>query len=276
MDCSHRKLSRIHLPKLPVLLGVIWIVAAGCRTPPGSKESVDPLKVGNTVVSIAVHQNGGTVPTLLNLHDDENTSVTAGRIALHDFPGRLLELQHSGKRLVEFELGGHRYRFDPNRVFSDAGVQATLERTGSYDPEAGRVVRDFARALLKNYDLNRQPVIVALHNTSGRGLAIDSYQPGARLETAAGRVYASSHRAPGDFFYVTDPRFFDYLAARDFNVILQDDATVTDDGSASVYFGALGIPYVNIEADLNHLTEQVEMVRVVLEMLKELQLAPEE
>jgi len=53
-------------------------------------------------------------------------------------------------------------------------------------------------------------------------------------------------------------------------VTLQDDVNVPDDGSASVCFARKGIPYLNIEADMSHLDEQTEMVRVAREMIAEL------
>ena len=80
-------------------------------------------------------------------------------------------------------------------------------------------------------------------------------------------LHVSPNRSRFDFFYVTDRRFFDYLRQRDFNVVLQDNAAVPDDGSLSVYFARQYIPYVNIEAELNHLNAQIEMVRIVREML---------
>jgi hypothetical protein len=87
-------------------------------------------------------------------------------------------------------------------------------------------------------------------------------------------VHQSGRCAPGDFFYVTDQRFFDYLKARNFNVTLQDDAHVPDDGSLSVYFARRGIPYVNVEADTHHLREQIEMVRTAVQMVHALGLTP--
>jgi len=113
-----------------------------------------------------------------------------------------------------------------------------------------------------------------LHNTGGGGLSINSYLTTGDQPTTASAVHVSTNRFAGDFFYVTDRRFFDYLKARDFNVTLQDDANVPDDGSASVYFARKGIPYVNVEADVKHLTEQIEMVRVAREMVVSLGLVP--
>ena len=59
-------------------------------------------------------------------------------------------------------------------------------------------------------------------------------------------------------------------------MLLQDNANVPDDGSMSVYFARLGIPYLNIEAHNDHLQEQIEMVRAAQEMLANLGLSPKD
>lgn len=252
-------------------LAVLTIVGlCGCATVRCSRESI-PLGQGQ--VPVLVYQRGALQPTMINVHDDENTSVLAGKAVVKASGGRVLELAHSGRRLIRFELNGATYRFDPNRIFSDEGIAATLRRQGNYSEAAHVAVKQFAAELISRFQLDLAPAIVALHNTTNGGLAIDSYQPNRPRESAAARVHRSPRCSPGDFFYVTDARFFDYLAARDFNVMLQDNATVPDDGSMSVYFGRKGIPYVNIEADETHLPQQTEMVRVVGEMLRKLGLA---
>jgi hypothetical protein len=245
--------------------------ATGCVT---SRTGTTTFTVGNTTVQALVIQRGSAAPTMINVHDDENTSVRAGRQAVRELGGRLIELSHGGKRLVAFELAGETYRFDPNRIFSDEGIRATLRKQGRYTQAAGQEVKRFATNLLQHYALDGAPVIIALHNTDGQGLTIQSYLPGAQQGQASSKVHVSTQRSPGDFFYVTDPRFFDHLKSKDFNVTLQDEAQVPDDGSLSVYFARRGIPYVNVEADIRHLPEQVEMVRVARLMVDELGLIP--
>jgi len=115
--------------------------------------------------------------------------------------------------------------------------------------------------------LGREPVIAALHNTVDGHYSIESYRPGAQHAAAAADLHISPSRSRFDFFYVTDRRFFDYLKQRDFNVVLQNNAAVPDDGSLSVYFAKKGIPYLNVETELGQLDRQIEMVRVAREMV---------
>jgi hypothetical protein len=255
---------------------VYWLLLAimlggGCAARKSSQAS---FKLGDATVHAKVFQRGASSLTMFNVHDDENTSVLAGRVVVQESGGRLIELAHSGRRFVEFNLDGQSHRFDPNRIFSDDGIRATLSRRGDYSEAAHRVVKEFAARFIERFALDREPVIVALHNTDGHGLTINSYRAEGDKSSASATLHVSARRSAGDFFYVTDRRFFDHLKARDFNVTLQDDANVPDDGSASVYFARKGTPYINIEADVSHLAEQTEMVRVAREMIVELGLIP--
>jgi hypothetical protein len=252
------------------LAALLVVGASGCAT---HRTTQAMLRLGESTIPVHVYHHGSAQPTMINVHDDENTSVVAGKAVVKASGGRVIELAHSGKRLVSFNLDGTTYRFDPNRIFSDEGIAATLRRQGNYSEAAHAAVKQFTAELIARFQLDVAPALVALHNTTNGGLAIDSYQPNRPHESTAARVHTSPRRSPGDFFYVTDPRFFDYLATRDFNVTLQDNATVPDDGSMSVYFGRKGIPYVNIEADETHLAQQIEMVRAVHDILGELHLA---
>lgn len=232
-----------------------------------------PFKIGNAIVTAEIFQRGKPGPTMINVHDDENTSVAAGKIIIEQSGGRLIELSHGGQRLVTFSLDGQRYSFDPNRIFSDAGIRATLEKQSAWSEAAHRAVKRFATQYLEHFALDREPAIIALHNNTEGALSIASYRPDAEHAATAKAAHIATSRSPDDFFYVTDQRFFDYLKQREFNVTLQDNADVPDDGSLSVYFGRKEIPYVNIEAEMSHLNAQIEMVRAAREMLEEFGLA---
>ena len=252
---------------LMLALAMIW----GCAT---WSTRLSVFKLGEATIQVRVFQCREPLPTMINVHDDENASVLAGKVVVKESSGRIVEMSHGGRRLIEFRLEDQVYRFDPNRMFSDEGIRATLTKRGNYSEAAHRVVKEFATNFVKQFSLGQEPVIMALHNTDGHGLTINSYRANGEMSSASSELYASERRGLGDFFYVTDRRFFDYLKARDFNVTLQDDAHIPDDGSASVFFARKGIPYVNIEADMNHLDEQIEMVRVARQMMVDLGLIP--
>jgi len=207
---------------------------------------------------------------MVNVHDDENTSVEAGLTNINLQGGRLIEFVHSGERLVEFHLNGQKYTFDPNRIFSDAGITDTLKKHSSYSAAAHAAIKSFATQYLEYFALEKEPVIIALHNATDGTFSVRSYLPDGEHGAATVETYISPNRNKFDFFYVTDKKFYDYLKARDFNVTLQNNENCPDDGSLSVHFAKKGIPYLNIEAEMKHLTSQIEMVKVAREMVDKL------
>ncbi len=235
-------------------------------TPDSAKQTV-AFKLGDDKVRVVVHQKPPGTLTMVNVHHDEHTSVEAGLANLDRHGGRLIEFVHPGARLIVFHLDGQKYSFDPNRIFSDIGIKATLEKHSAYSQGAQAAIRSFATEYLHYFALDREPVIIALHNTSDGTFSIKSYLPKGEHGSAATETYVSPKRNKFDFFYATDRRFFDYLKDRDFNVTLQDNKDAPDDGSLSVYFARKGIPYLNIEAESGALSSQVEMVNVAREMM---------
>jgi hypothetical protein len=234
------------------------------------------FQIGESTVHVrSVEKPGGNL-TFVNVHDDENTSVQAGLVNLEQFGGRLIELKHSGKRILRFNVEGEMFAVDPNRIFSDAGITSTLKRHSQYSEAAHSAVREFTRQFFEHYKLDDVPVFVALHNTVDGRFSIKSYAEGGRLSDEASATHINERQSLFNFFFVTDRRFFDYLKDRNHNVALQDNATVTDDGSLSVYFASRNVPYINVEARLGNLSEQVEMLRVLREMLVHLALAGDE
>lgn len=204
---------------------------------------------------------------MLNVHEDETTSLAAGKASIKQHGGRLIELVHSGGRLITFGLGGRNYTFDPNRIFSDNGIVETLKKHSAYSDAAHKEIKQFADAYLQQFRLDQESVIIALHNTLDGIFSIESFLPSGHLGGDAAVVHVSPRRNKFDFFFVTEKAFFDFLRVCDFNVVLQDNANATDDGSLSVYFSRRGIPYVNIEAEMGRLEAQIEMISVAREMI---------
>jgi hypothetical protein len=226
------------------------------------------FKLGDDTIHAAVHQISPGGPTMVNVHHDETTSVAAGMANLKQHGGRLIEFVHPGERLIAFRLDGQVYTFDPNRIFSDAGIKGTLEKFGVWSSPAHEAIKSFAAEYVNHFVLDKEPVIIALHNTTDGIFSINSFLPQGQHGGASTETYVSPNRNRFDFFFTTDKRFYDCLKARDFNVTLQDNQKTPDDGSLSIYFARKGIPYLNIEAEMGHLSNQIEMVNVAREMVE--------
>lgn len=59
---------------------------------------------------------------------------------------------------MSFKLEGQTYTFDPNRMFTPVGVEATLKQYGPFSPLAARHVLEFGQRVLQIYGFDRLPV----------------------------------------------------------------------------------------------------------------------
>jgi hypothetical protein len=196
---------------------------------------------------------------MFNMHDDENTAVEAAKNIVKINGGTLVELKHTGERLISFHLNGTPYRFDPNRIFTPAGVTKTLLQYSQTSPEAEAEVSKFAQDLVSRF-VTGMDVVVALHNNSNGGYSVASYMKGGEFEKDGAQVFMNPQRDLDDFFYVTEEKYFNALKAKGYNVVLQNNRSVTDDGSLSVYCGRQKITYINVEAEQGHQVEQEKML----------------
>ena len=227
------------------------------------------LTVGDREVTVVIHEAEAPGLTYLNLHDDENTGVEAALSVVGRRGGRVVELQHGGERNVTFMLDGRRYAFDPNRMFTDRGAALTLANLSDSSDVAVAAVRTFADTLLAEIGLDAAQPIITLHNNTDERYSVLSYNQGGEYENDVLFVHIDEDRDPDDFFFVTDLALYNRLRQGGFNVALQDNARVTDDGSLSVYAGQRGAPYVNVEAQEGHFEAQVQMLEYLVEVLQE-------
>jgi hypothetical protein len=181
--------------------------------------------------------------------------------------GRLVELRHRGTRNIVFHVGSERFECDPNRIFTASGIRQTLENLSRWDASSQHAVEIFSAKLLQVYSLDTVRAVVALHNNTEDSYSAKSYVEGQELTNDAAEVHLEDGKDTDDFFFVTEKTFFHALQAKQFNVVLQDNLAVTDDGSLSVYCGQQDITYINIEAQHGHLKEQKAMIRALFDVL---------
>jgi hypothetical protein len=93
----------------------------------------------------------------------------------------------------------------------------------------------------------------ALHNNS-EGYSVTEEVP------ISDQTSLREPRNPHAFFLCTDPGDFDILKTSPYNVVLQQRAPSTDDGSLSRLAAARGFRYVNLEVALGQTERQREMV----------------
>lgn len=203
-----------------------------------------------------------------NMHDNEFTAVNAARQVLELRGGTLLKIGNNAQRVVRFRLRGIPYAFDPNRIFSRAGIEQTLKENGLVSPEAIGEVEKFGQRLLSLVS-ESVSCVIALHNNTDGAYSVKSYLPGGDRQKDARQVYADSLQDVDDIFFTTDRSIYERTAAIGYNSILQDNEKVKQDGSLSVYYGKQNRKYVNIETQHGRSTQYQEMLEKLLEILAE-------
>jgi hypothetical protein len=200
---------------------------------------------------------------LINLHHNEATSLEAAQTVLSRKGGILIHIENGNERLISFSLNGRKFRFDPNRIFTETGIRATLAKLNeTVSPAAVSAVGRFAAFIRAKIPASIK-TLVAVHNNEEGDLSIESYIPGGELYREAQRVYRSPKQDADNFFLTTGSTLFSRLKAKQFNVVLQHGTRVKDDGSLSVYYARKKKVYVNVEAKHGLLDEQVSMLEAL-------------
>lgn len=233
--------------------------------PPREMRTTEQVfELGSTKVRIVTHERG-TGYTFFSMHNDEEESIQAGIAMVQKYGGRLVELKHPGSRNISFKLDGKRFTFDPNRIFTEAGIGKILGKSrGDYPILAHMMLRNFADALLRELHVQRLKgnTLVALHNNSdGGGYSFDQYVSGSYARDAAD-FHENRGMDPDDLFFVTRRATFERLKAKDVNVVLQSRRP-TDDGSLSVFAARIGLDYINVEAEDGATKRQTRMLELL-------------
>jgi hypothetical protein len=211
------------------------------------------VQLGDTQVVVETIQHGQG-KAFVHVHQNEKTALQAARAVVDSEGGSIVTLHHPGGRNIVFRLDGVRYEFDPNRMFTDAGIKKTLKQFGAYSPEAHRLVTQLAKQVTSA--LPAHQAIIAVHNN--QSYSLKEYYPGESLEHEAEALYVPQPKAYRNFYLVTQKSDYVRLKHLAFNSVLQASSP-DDDGSLSVYLTSK--PYVNVEAGHDQLAAQIKMLR---------------
>lgn len=215
-----------------------------------------------SITLISYHYGERRDIIMINLHSDETTSVEAAKQILQETGGVLLKIENNNERIVSFNLYGKTFSFDPNRMFTKKGITASLKKFHQYSIHAVKKIEGFAKFVLSKIH-GEYKTLIALHNNDDGNYSIDNYTNGDFSKDVT-NVNVDNSQDKDNFFFTTDHLLHKSLVENKFNSVLQNNKTVTDDGSLSVYYGKRKKSYVNVEAELGKKEEQMKMIWFLL------------
>lgn len=209
--------------------------------------------VGSTPVKLVQYRKGRG-KQLVHVHENEVTAKKAALTYVRRYGGSLLTLVHKGDRNISFVLRHQRYEFDPNRIFTKAGIRATLSLQSHYSPAAAIEVAKLARAIRR---LIKPGKVIAVHNNK-KEYSIAEYFKGHPSSKDARAVHYRRRNTYRNFFLVTRYSTYRRLKRSGFNVVWQAKRA-GDDGSLSVRLAKRD--YVNVEAAYDAFSQQSRMLK---------------
>lgn len=254
-----------------------WIAVlllACCLHSTAQKSDTVSFMQGVLPLSFIYHNNSDSEVKIcaVNVHENENTSVTAVQSAAAFSQYKLLYLRQYGKRNIAYSFNGtDTFYFDPNRIFTLHGIKTSLETNSRYHDSAVQYAQKIADTILQW--LQNARFIIALHNNSDRNYSIMSYKRKGIYAADAARYYINPLMDADDFIFTTDEKLYKWMKRKNINAVLQNNTGVTDDGSLSVFYKDRQVPYVNIEAEHGHLKQQIELIDAVFLYIREIYLA---
>lgn len=211
-----------------------------------------PVQLGDRKVVIH-YVNQGQGKTYVHLHQNETTALKAAQTLIDTEGGKLITLDHSGKRNIVFYLKSKRYEFDPNRIFTEEGIKKTLMTFGEYSCEAHKEVRKLAHKIKLILPRGK---IIAVHNN--HTFSLKDYLPGHSLAADAQALHFYDKAQYRNFYVVTKYKDYSRLNAQHFNSVWQANDAIND-GSLSIYLASR--QYINVEAGYDQLTSQINMLK---------------
>lgn len=202
----------------------------------------EQVQIGERAYRLGVfeHSPVGNLRYLV-VHDSENASFDSGLQTLVNHGGRMVVLENAEKRGLFDQISQKNTEIDPNRIFGYQDSK-TLEAQSSYL---------FSQYILEKLNLNRDSIVLALHNNSRYGrFGMNNL---AELGDMTVNCHHDAEQKNLFWFTQSNTKNFDknqlvnnLCAVQQFNVVTENVGEVSDK-SLSNFSHFYGIDYINIE-----------------------------
>ena len=209
-----------------------------------------------------------------HMHVPERTAKATGEEAVRARGGTFMYLTHSSSaRNMVVRIGGRRYEFDPNRIFTAEGLEErTMPRPTGSDLEA---LRRFVAWIEQNLTIARgqraRPMLMALHNNSDddvEGALLSILTEEELLEVDNRAVNINEAWDIDNFYIATQPATYDALVERHHPNISLRLEHPRDIGYLSNWAIEEGIDYLTVETEMGDLEGNRRMVDIVQAMFR--------
>ena len=252
---------------------------------------IKTIALGEQTVKLKIYSKPGNDIVYAHVHENEVAALEAGLIMLDKYGGKLITLDHSPKgsknRNVTFTYHKTTYRFDPNWIYTHnrsvlASSISVVKGKGKVDDAVIDIVKNLANQIWE--ELNDETFILAIHNNKNtpaeykikwlfwkhvepESFSIKSYikshDKSSDSNLSCSDIYINPEVNNSEFFIVTQKDDFDQLVKKRYTVVLQNTNPI-DDGSMSVYASIFGKRYINAEAKMGRVDEQVKMLEILM------------
>ncbi len=195
------------------------------------------------IAKLHVMQKGKLNITYFKIHDSETTAAKTIKYLYNRYGGRYVDLinaKNLNSRYLTLKVRGRKYRCDPNRIFTDVGVDK-LKRFNSFFEDidyapAKKLIRKIRKSILSVLNLNsRTPFIYVHTNKFYSRLTVYYLHDISRKVNNIFDVYINKALHIKSFVYVLQRQDFKYFSNLGINTIRQKKAKGIDDGSLSIY-----------------------------------------
>lgn len=252
---------------------------------------IKDIQLGDQTVQLKIFMQPGKEITYVHVHENETASLEAGLLMLKKYGGKLITLSHSTdgtkNRNVTFTYQKTTYRFDPNRIYTSdnkvlfSSIQK-IKGKGKVDDQILSMVKNLADRIWEA--CKDDNFILAIHNNKNTPASfkirwlfwkhiepesfsiksyIKSHYQSSDSNKSCAEIYINPAINNSEFFIVTQKSDFDMLVKKKYSVVLQNDQPL-DDGSMSVFASGSGKRYVNSEAKMGNVEDQLKMLELLL------------
>lgn len=256
--------------------------------------SLIPFLMGQSLVFVEQYIKGNSQITYFFVHPDEITAYIALKKHIDKNGGRAFLFIGEGPefakriRYIVYRINRFPFGLDPNRIYTGANsLRAEFLKLGymrsfwannawywnryqSNIRKAIGMVSGFYKILA---EVSPDPII-GVHDNPGNLLWAKDIFSGRNSSRIAEKWYQKPGTWFADFIYVIREQDFHFLKNLGVNVILQNNRTVPNDGSMSVYFAGKNRRYMCLEVGRTGFETRVPAAMELLKIIHDYILSP--